>query len=68
MKLTRSGFERHLNDMGVPEDQRRSNGGPVGDATVNYGSWLRKNDVTAFNVMLNEWIRKNNGGALCAKR
>lgn len=54
MKKTKSNYEKFLNEIGVPEDDKRSNGGRVPDY-ANYGKWLRKNDPIAFEVGFREW-------------
>lgn len=37
-----------LNELGVPENDKRSNGGLIPDRTTKYGNWLYRNDPTAF--------------------
>jgi hypothetical protein len=56
MKKTKHNYEKYLNEMGTPEDEKRSNGGRVPDC-ANYGGWLRINDPIAFNVGYQEWER-----------
>lgn len=58
MGRTRKEYEEHLNELGVPEDDKKSSGGRIPDC-ANYGSWLRRNDRIAFNVGYNEWARYN---------
>lgn len=41
-------YEEHLNEIGIPEDDKKSNGGRIPDH-CQYGSWLRRNDPIAFN-------------------
>jgi hypothetical protein len=54
MRKTRKDYEEWLNDLEVPYDDMRSNGGRIPDH-AKYGSWLRKNDPIAFNVGFEEW-------------
>ena len=53
---TRTDYERFLNDLGVPEEDRRSNGGRISDHAA-YGTWTRREDPVAFNVGYNEFVR-----------
>ena len=46
-RLTLEEVEEELNDLGIPEDDKKSNGGLIPD-DAKYGSWLRRNDPTAF--------------------
>jgi len=46
--LTRKQFEEELNEMGIPEGDKKSNNGFIPDA-AKYGSWLRRHDPIAFN-------------------
>lgn len=50
-------YERHLNEMGIPETQKRSNDGPIPDY-VKYGTWLRVNDTEKFERGYREWKAK----------
>lgn len=52
---TKNDYEEYLNDLGVPESDKKSNGGLIPDRTRLYGSWLRKNDSIMFEVTYNEW-------------
>lgn len=54
MKATKREYEEWLNELGAPENDKRSNGGRVPD-NCKYGSWLRRNDPIAFQVGFNEW-------------
>ena len=54
MKATKRDYEEWLNELGAPEDDKKSNGGRVPD-NCKYGSWLRRNDPIAFQVGFNEW-------------
>lgn len=47
-------YETWLDSLGVPDDDKRSNGGRIPDH-ARYGFWLRKNDPIAFRVGYNEW-------------
>ena len=51
--MNRQQFEKYLNGIEVPEEERKSNGGRVPDS-AKFGSWLRRNDPIAFEVALNE--------------
>ena len=55
MSKTKQGYEEWLNEIGVPEEDKRSNGGRIPDNTSLWGTWMRKNDPVAFNVGFNEW-------------
>jgi len=57
MKPTKAEYESYLSNLGVPEDDKKSNGGRIPDC-ANYGSWTRKNDPIAFEVGFGEF--KNN--------
>ena len=54
MKRTRTAYEKYLNKIGVPEDDKKSNGGRVPDC-ANYGGWCRRNDPIAFEVGFGEF-------------
>lgn len=56
-KYTRDAAETALNEIEVPEDDKKSNGGRIPD-TVRYGSWLRRNDPVAFAVYFQERSRE----------
>lgn len=56
-KLTKQDYEIELNENGVPEDDKKSNGGRIPDY-ANYGRWLRKNDPIAFECGYNEFKRQ----------
>ena len=51
---SRHDFEIELDEMGIPESDKKSNGGRIADS-ANYGSWLRWNDPIAFEVGYHEW-------------
>jgi len=55
--MTKSEYEEYLNEIGIPEDDKRSNGGRIPD-DANYGTWLRRNDSIAFEVGYQEYNRK----------
>ena len=46
-KITMKKFEEYLNELAVPENDRKSNGGRIPDHAL-YGTWLRRNDPIAF--------------------
>ena len=50
-------YERHLNQEGIPEAQKKSKGGQIPDY-VKYGTWLRVNMPDQFEEGYQEWKRK----------
>ena len=50
----KSDYVEYLNEIGIPEDDKKSNGGRIPDH-CNYGVWLQRNDPIAFNVGFREW-------------
>ena len=54
MKKTKEAFTEWLNELEIPFDDLKSNGGRIPDNS-RYGTWLRRNDPIAFNVAFNEW-------------
>ena len=52
--ITKKQAEQSLNELGVPEHDKRSNGGLIPDRTQNYGSWLRRNDPIAFYYAIDD--------------
>lgn len=54
LPLTRAAYAEWLNEIGTPEDDKRSNGGRIPDG-ARFGDWTRRNDPIAFNVGLREW-------------
>lgn len=50
-------YERHLNQMGVPEKLKRSNGGYIPDY-VKYGTWIRINEPENFESGYVSWKEK----------
>lgn len=56
-KLTRKQYEQHLNDIEIPRDELKSNGGRIPDKAM-YGTWVRRNDPILFNVGYNDFIRE----------
>jgi hypothetical protein len=54
MKKTRHNYEIYLDEIGIPEHDKKSNGGRISDS-ANYGAWLRRNDPIAFEVGYREW-------------
>ena len=51
---TKKQYEIYLNEIGTPEDDKKSNGGRIPDF-CKYGSWVRRNDTIAFEVGYNEY-------------
>ena len=56
-KTTKDKFEEYLNEIGIPEDDKKNNGGRI-PGWANYGSWLRKNDPIAFEVGYREYKQR----------
>jgi hypothetical protein len=54
--VTKKSYEDYLNELGVPEEEKKSNGGRISD-NARYGSWLRRNDSVSFHVGLTEYER-----------
>jgi hypothetical protein len=50
-------YERHLNQLGIPENDKKSNGGIIPDY-VKFGTWLRVNNPDAFESGYREWKAK----------
>lgn len=57
MKKTRHNYEIELDEIGISEDDKKSNGGRIKDS-ANYGAWLRLNDPIAFEVGFHDWVRE----------
>lgn len=55
MNNSKKSYENYLNEIGIPEDDKLSNGGRIPDH-AKYGTWTRKNDPIAFNVGYGEYI------------
>lgn len=55
-KKTRKEYKEYLNDQGIPEADKKSNGGRIRD-TSKYGNWLYANDPIAFEVGFADWSR-----------
>ena len=47
-------YERYLNQAGIPEKLRKSEGGFIPDY-VKYGTWLRVNDPAEFESGYKVW-------------
>ena len=54
MSKTRKDYEEWLNELGIPDDDLKSEGGRIPDR-AKYGSWIRRNDPILFNVGYREW-------------
>jgi hypothetical protein len=50
-------YERYLNELGIPEDQKKSKCGHIPDY-VKYGTWLRVNDTDKFEADYQNWKMK----------
>ena len=57
MKITKQSYINYLNEIGIPKDDLKSNGGRIPDY-IGYGDWLHKNDPIAFNVGFNEFVQE----------
>ena len=55
--MTKKQYEEFLNELEIPLNDRKSNGGLIPD-NCKYGSWLRRNDTTAFQVGYREFKNK----------
>ena len=55
MKTTKKNYIDYLNEIGIPEEDKKSNGGRIPNHS-KYGQWLYKNDSIAFNVGFRDWI------------
>lgn len=53
---TRRDYEIYLDEIGIPENEKKSIGGRIKDS-ANYGAWLRNNDPIAFEVGYSEFWR-----------
>jgi hypothetical protein len=53
---TKKEFEEYLNEIGIQEDDKKSNSGRIPD-NAKYGSWLRNHDPIAFNTGYFDYIR-----------
>lgn len=56
--MTQKQFVEYLNDIEIPEHDKKKNGGRI-PRKAKYGSWLKKNDPIAFNVAYQEHEREN---------
>jgi antirestriction protein len=60
IKKNKGDYEKYLNELGTPRTDHPDHGGRVSRSMVNkYGTWLRKNDPTAFDVGYNEYVYSN---------
>ena len=50
-------YERHLNQQGIPEEQKKSKGGRIPDY-VKFGTWLRVNEPDDFEAGYQAWKAK----------
>ena len=55
--LSKKEFEQLLNEISIPADDLKSNGGRIPDKAL-YGSWLRRNDPILFNIAYREEINR----------
>lgn len=58
-KYTKRMHVEYLNEIGIPEDDKQSNGGRVKDSTP-YGNWLSRKDPIAFEVSFQETKQNKN--------
>lgn len=56
--LTKKEYEEYLNELEIPCDDLKSEGGRIPDGS-KYGTWLRRNDPIAFEVGFQDWVRDN---------
>jgi hypothetical protein len=47
-------YERYLNELGIPDEQKKSQNGRIPDY-VKYGTWLRVNDTERFEADYQKW-------------
>lgn len=52
--MLKKDFEKLLNELGIPNDDKKSNGGRIPDH-AKYGTWLRRNDPIAFTVAYHDY-------------
>jgi hypothetical protein len=50
-------YERHLNQLGIPDELKKSKGGQIPDY-VKYGTWLRVNEPEGFEAGYQTWKAK----------
>lgn len=50
-------YERHLNQMGIPDNLKKTNGGHIPDY-VKYGTWMRVNEPQNFESGYQSWKEK----------
>jgi len=53
-KLTKTEYERYLNEIRKEPMQHTGNHKPI----IHPGTYLRRNDPIEFNVGYNEWVRE----------
>jgi len=56
IEKTEDEYEEYLNELGTPSADLESEGGRIPDS-MPYGTWMRKNDQTAWNVGYQDWSR-----------
>lgn len=64
--MTKRQYVEWLNELGVPAEDCKSEGGRIPDG-AHYGAWLRRNDPIAFEVGWQEWKRNHDWLARQAK-
>lgn len=54
--MTRSkiAYQTFLNEIGIPQDDRKSNGGRINDRSL-YGNWVKRKDPIMFEVGFRDW-------------
>ena len=57
-KINQIDYVNYLNEIGIPEEDKKSNGGRIPDH-AKYGEWSRRNDPIAFNVGYQDFVRDN---------
>ncbi len=53
-RITKSDYTEYLNELEIPHEDLKSNGGRIPD-NADYGDWMRRNDPIAFNVGFNDY-------------
>jgi len=56
MRKTKIQYQFYLNELGIPQDDLRSNNGRIPDY-AKYGNWIRTHDKIAFEIGYREWIK-----------
>jgi len=57
VNMNKREFTLWLNEHGVPQSDRKSNGGNCPDDS-EYGEWLRKNHPIVFQYEFEKWMKQ----------